>query len=58
MPRTKPPLPQPRNRKDSYSALVGELTTLLEDARHAAARSVNALMTVAYWEMERLCCGA
>ena len=36
-----------------YSALLGELTELLEQARHAAARSVNAVMTATYWEIGR-----
>lgn len=49
--RKKSPVPQPRVRKDGYSGLVGDLTTLLEEARHAAARSVNAVMTTAYWQI-------
>ena len=49
----KPPLPQPRVRKDPYSSLVGDLTKLLEEARHIAARSVNAVMTATYWEIGR-----
>jgi hypothetical protein len=36
-----------------YSALLGELTELLEQARRAAARSVNAVMTATYWEIGR-----
>lgn len=53
MMRKKPPLPQLRARKDAYSGLVGNLTKLLEEARHAAARSVNAVMTATYWEIGR-----
>ena len=49
----KPPLPQPRVRKDPYSSLVGDLTKLLEEARHIAARLVNAVMTATYWEIGR-----
>lgn len=51
--RKKPLLPQPRVRKNEYSDLVGDLTRLLEEARHAAARSVNAVMTATYWEIGR-----
>jgi hypothetical protein len=53
MMRKKPPLPQPRGRKDKYSSLVGDLANLLEDARRAAVRSVNAVMTATYWEIGR-----
>lgn len=42
------PLPQP-----DYSGLHGEIVALLEVARRAAARSINALMTAAYWEIGR-----
>jgi hypothetical protein len=40
-------------RKDGYTTLLGSLTKLLEDARRASARSVNAVMTATYWEMGR-----
>jgi predicted nuclease of restriction endonuclease-like (RecB) superfamily len=36
-----------------YDALVGEIATILETARRAAARSVNAVMTATYWEIGR-----
>jgi hypothetical protein len=32
-----------------YSALVKDLSGLLEPARCAAARTVNAVMTATYW---------
>jgi hypothetical protein len=34
---------------DSYEAVLADVTDLLESARRAAARSVNAVMTVTYW---------
>jgi predicted nuclease of restriction endonuclease-like (RecB) superfamily len=50
----KKPAPQPEPlRKDGYTTLLGSLTKLLEDARRASARSVNAVMTATYWEMGR-----
>ena len=36
-----------------YSALVKDLSGLLESARRAAARTVNAAMTATYWEIGR-----
>lgn len=36
-----------------YSGIHGDIITLLEAARRAAARSVNALMTATYWEIGR-----
>jgi hypothetical protein len=33
--------------------LIGSLTKLLEEARRAAARSVNAVITATYWEIGR-----
>jgi hypothetical protein len=36
-----------------YDAVLSGLFELLESARRAAARSVNAVMTAAYWEMGR-----
>ena len=35
-----------------YAAVHGDIVALLEAARRAAARSVNALMTASYWELE------
>ncbi|RWA52946.1 hypothetical protein AU476_15640 [Cupriavidus sp. UYMSc13B] len=34
-----------------YAVIHDDIVTLLEVARHAAARSVNALMTATYWEI-------
>ncbi|MCK4795703.1 MAG: DUF1016 family protein [Desulfobacteraceae bacterium] len=36
-----------------YVGLLEELTQLLEEARHAAARSINAVLTATYWEIGR-----
>jgi predicted nuclease of restriction endonuclease-like (RecB) superfamily len=36
-----------------YVGLIGGIAELLETARRAAARSVNALMTATYWEIGR-----
>ena len=36
-----------------YSDLVGGIATLLEAARRASARAVNALMTATYWDIGR-----
>ena len=44
----------PTTRKRGlYGDLVGGIVELLEDARHASARAVNALMTATYWEIGR-----
>ena len=39
--------------KGGYTKLVGGLTELLEEARRAVARSVNAILTATYWEIGR-----
>lgn len=49
---TPPNVPTPPNQAD-YIAVQADIVTLLETARHAAARSVNALMTASYWEIGR-----
>ena len=36
-----------------YSSLLGGVSELLEAARRASARAVNAFMTAAYWEIGR-----
>jgi len=38
---------------DGYTTVLNAVVELMESARHAAARSVNALMTAAYWEIGR-----
>jgi hypothetical protein len=36
-----------------YQDLVGGIADLLEQARRAAARSVNSILTATYWELGR-----
>lgn len=36
-----------------YTRFLGEIQQLLEEARHQAARSVNAILTASYWELGR-----
>lgn len=36
-----------------YSGLLTDVSKLLEQARHAAARTVNAILTATYWEIGR-----
>ena len=46
--------PAPREPVDSsYDDVLASLTELLESARHAAARSVNSIMTATYWAIGR-----
>ena len=42
-----------RTADPRYSDLIQDLSGLLESARHAAARTVNAIMTATYWEIGR-----
>ncbi|MBB2486644.1 DUF1016 domain-containing protein [Mitsuaria sp. WAJ17] len=49
---TAPTVPTTPNQAD-YVAVHTDIVALLEAARHAAARSVNALMTASYWEIGR-----
>ena len=39
--------------RSGYTGIHSDIVALLEAARHAAARSVNALMTASYWEIGR-----
>jgi len=48
-PQKKLASPHPR----AYSGLVGGISELLEIARRASARTVNAFMTATYWEVGR-----
>nr|WP_199322195.1 DUF1016 N-terminal domain-containing protein [Leptolyngbya sp. FACHB-321] len=38
---------------DTYTTVLGAVVELMEAARRAAARSVNAIMTATYWEIGR-----
>lgn len=49
---TTPTMPLPKHQT-AYVAVHADIVALLEAARHAAARSVNALMTASYWEIGR-----
>ena len=49
---TEPAIPATPEQAD-YAAVHASIVALLEAARHAAARSVNALMTASYWEIGR-----
>ena len=44
---------KPQPATVGYSSLVGGVSELLEAARRASVRSVNALMTATYWEIGR-----
>ena len=48
--KIKAPSPSPSG---AYSGLVGGISELLEAARHASARTVNAFMTATYWDVGR-----
>ena len=37
----------------AYRTVLTDVADLIESARHAAARSVNAVMTATYWEVGR-----
>src|SRR5712692_114650 len=40
-------------REPGYNAVLAEVVHLVEEARRASARSVNAVMTSAYWQIGR-----
>jgi len=46
-------IPPKSNENPDYQGIRGDIVALLEAARHAAARSVNALITASYWEIGR-----
>lgn len=45
--------PTGMDRSAGYGDLLGGIAALLEEARRASARAVNALMTATYWEIGR-----
>lgn len=54
MPTRKPPQTRAITKRDkAYGATLADVVNLIESARHAAARSVNALMTATYWAIGR-----
>ena len=44
---------QPGGPPPDYDTVLSEVAALLEAARRAAARSVNAVMTATYWQIGR-----
>ncbi len=52
--KRNPPKPvSAKTGDDAYEAVLAGVIQLLESARHAAARSVNTVMTATYWEVGR-----
>lgn len=47
------PLPAAGIALQDYDGIRSDIVSLVESARHAAARSVNALMTASYWAVGR-----
>jgi hypothetical protein len=43
----------PAESDDAYALILDGIAALLESARHAAARSVNSIMTRTYWDIGR-----
>lgn len=55
MKKTKIAAPMKRSKgvEDAYHLMLSEVVELLDAARRASARAVNALMTATYWELGR-----
>lgn len=49
----KAPSTTPTSDHTNYAAVHADIVALLEAARRAAARSVNAVMTATYWSVRR-----
>ena len=49
--RNRPKRVPAKTDDDCYEAVLAGVIELLESARHAAARSVNSIMTATYWEI-------
>jgi len=47
-------LPAKMSRTDSYGRVLADVVELLEIARRASSRAVNAVMTATYWQIGRL----
>src|SRR5437868_1582791 len=47
----RPSAPRPHVPASGYSALVSDISGLLEQARRMAARSINSILTATYWEI-------
>jgi predicted nuclease of restriction endonuclease-like (RecB) superfamily len=50
---TEQNLPSSEDVADNYALMLGEVVGLMEQARHAAARSINSILTTAYWQIGR-----
>lgn len=53
MAKRKVPSPDVPIPAADYDGLLGEVVALLETARRTAARAVNGVMTVTYWQIGR-----
>jgi pyridoxine/pyridoxamine 5'-phosphate oxidase len=53
MPKKKRTKTEITTRDDHYSDVLASMVDLLESARRASARAVNAVMTATYWEIGR-----
>jgi len=43
------PAKDPRGQDFQYDSILGDISNLIDAARSSAARSVNSIMTAAYW---------
>ena len=50
---TKKPIRQGRDLEARYGSILGDISTVIDAARRSAARSVNCIMTAAYWLIGR-----
>lgn len=50
---TKKPTKRKRESENDYGTVFGDIAGIIEAARRSAARSVNSLMTAAYWLIGR-----
>ena len=53
MARRKPTSQHMEVPETDYGGLVSDISVLVEQARHQAARSINGLLTATYWEVGR-----
>ena len=49
--KKKTSIPAKRSKSDNYDGMLGEITDLLEYARRTSVRTVNAILTLTYWEI-------
>jgi len=53
MPKSKSGIPISKNALERYDNVLADISVLLEQARHASARTVNSIMTATYWQIGR-----